>query len=350
MQTLEKKQKLIVIGAITAAVLVVTSVIAFSGYAGSSSARPTSLRVAVVTDALFDDGGWGSASAAAADTIRRNHDFEVIAQDNVTIADIETTLQRYAQARYDLIIAHGIQWGDPALRVGQQYPSVKIVVFTGLVESRNVASIFPMQQEGSFLLGALAGMMTKSGVLAYVGGEEYPNVINIFEGFKQGARAVNPQVRIVGTYLNDWDNPPKGKEVATSLIRQNNADIIFHVADSSGRGVIEAAKEHGIYALGAVQDQNGLAPDHVLSSFVLDVEKAYDTAVRAILNGTFDGRVVKPGIEVSKSAAGEGIVYIAPFHSLDSKVPTNVKARLSELTADLIDERLVVPERLEATE
>lgn len=331
-----------------AAALIIFGLFTFTGGASNRIAtNPSTLKVAVLTDALFNDGGWGSASFAAAEKIRNTYDFEVVTQDDVSIPDIESTLLRYAESNYDLIIAHGVQWGDPALRVGQQFPNIRIVVFTGLVESQNVASIFPMQQEGSFLLGALAGMMTETGVIAYVGGEEYPNVINIFEGFKQGATTTNPSVKVVGTYLNDWDNPAKGKEAATSLIRQQNADVIFHVADSSGRGVIEAATENGIYALGAVQDQNSLAPDTVLSSFVLDVDKAYEDAVNSVLNGSFAGKISKPGIETGKGAPGQGVVYLAPFHSLDAEVPSKVKAKLDELTSDLIDERRVVPERLE---
>lgn len=351
MQMNMRKNRTILLGAVAAVALIIAGLFSFSGVAAprNLNAPPQSLKVAVLTDALFNDEGWGSASSAAADNIRKKYDFEVATQDNVSIADIESTLQRYADSKYDLIIAHGVQWGDPAVRIGKQFPDVKIVVFTGLVESENVASIFPMQQEGSFLLGALAGMMTKTDVVAYVGGEEYPNVINIFEGFKQGARTTNPEVNVVGTYLNDWDNPPKGKEAATSLIRQQNADIVFHVADSSGRGVIEAARENGIYALGAVQDQNSLAPETVLSSFVLDVDKAYDSAIFSMLNGTFHGGVARPGIEPFRDAPGDGIVYLAPFHSLDSQVPSNVKSRLDVLTGDLLDERLVIPERLEAT-
>jgi basic membrane protein A len=308
------------------------------------------LKVAVVTDALFDDGGWGTSSLDAAGVVRDRYDFEVTTQDNVSIADIEPTLTKYAEDGYDLIIAHGVQWGDPAVRVGQHFPNVKIVVFTGLVKSHNVASVFPMQQEGSFLLGALAGMVTKTNVVGYVGGEEYPNVINVFEGFKQGARTVNPEVKVVGTYLNDWDNPAKGKEAANSLIRQQGVDVIFQVADSSGKGVIEAANDNGIYALGAVRDQNPLAPGTVLSSFVLDVEKAYDGAVQSVVNGTFEGRIAKPGIEVSKGASGEGIVFVAPFHSLDNRVPDAVRLELEKLTSDLVEGRLVVPERLEASQ
>jgi len=338
------KTYVIIAGIIVAAIAIA---VAFAANPPRNSAEPKSaLRIAVVTDALFSDKGWGESSLNAAKFIESKYGFEVAVKDNVSIADIESTLKRYAQAGYDLIIAHGVQWSDPALRVGEQYPGVKIVVFTGLVESENVASIFPQQQQGSFLLGALAGMMTETSVIGYVGGEEYPNVVNIFEGYKQGAKAVNPDVKIVGTYLNDWDNPAKGKEAATSIIRQG-ADIIFHVADSSGQGVIESARENGVYALGAVQDQNSLAPGTVLSSFVLDVDKAYSQAVDATLEGSFKGEIRKPGIEAEKGAAGDGIVYLASFHDLDSKVPASVKSRLQELTNDLLGGKIAVPERLE---
>lgn len=315
----------------------------------SSDGPKSSLRVAVVTDALFSDHGWGESSLKAAELIEEQYGFEVATEDDIGIADIEQTLARYAQADYDLIIAHGFQWGDPAMRVGKQYPDAKIVVFTGLVQSENVASIFPQQQQGSFLLGALAAMLTKTNTIGFVGGEEYPNIINIYEGYRQGARHANPDVRIVGTYLNDWDNPAKGKEAATSLIRQQDIDVVFHVADSSGHGVIEAAKEHDIFALGAVQDQNALAPEAVVSSFVLDVDKAYAQAVNLTLAGDFRGEVFRPGIEAKKGAEGEGMVYLASFHSLEERVPASAKSALEELTQDLLAGRLAVPERLEVS-
>jgi basic membrane protein A len=338
----------VIAGIAAAAIITSIAVLAASSLSRNLAEPKSELRIAVVTDALFSDKGWGESSLNAAKFIESEYGFEVAAEDNIPIADIESTLKRYAQEGYDLIIAHGVQWGDPALRVGEQYPDARIVVFTGLVGSENVVSIFPQQQQGSFLLGALAGMMTETDVIGYVGGEEYPNVVNIFEGYKQGAKAVNPDVKIIGTYLNDWDNPAKGKEAATSIIRQN-VDVVFHVADSSGQGVIESARENGVYALGAVQDQNSLAPDTVLSSFVLDVDKAYSQAINVTLEGSFKGEIRKPGIEAEKGTAGDGIVYLASFHDLDSKVPASVKSRLQELKNDLLSGKIVVPERLEET-
>ena len=307
----------------------------------------SNLRIAIITDANFSDKGWGESSLNAARYIEQKYNFSIATEDNVAIPDIEMTLRKYAESGYDLIIAHGFQWGEPALQVSQSYSKTKIVVFTGLVESKNVASIFPQQQEGSFLLGALAGMLTNTSVIGFVGGEEYPNVVNIFEGYKQGAKWANDNITVIGTYLNDWDNPARGKEAATSIIRQG-ADFMFHVADSSGQGVIQAANESRIYALGAVQDQNHLAPATVLTSFVLDVDKAYDSVVKMLMDGNFTAKISRPGIELQRGSDGQGIVYLAPFHGLESRVPESVQERVNKLTNEILQDKIEVHERFES--
>ncbi len=306
------------------------------------------LRIALVTDALFSDGGWGATAFNAAKQLETKYGHQVAYAENIAIPDIESTLRQYSEDGYDLIIAHGFQWGDPAVKVGKEYPNTKYVVFTGLVNSENVASIFPMQQEGTFLLGALAAMMSKTGTIAYVGGDQYPNLINIFEGYKQGAKYINPNIKVIGTYLGEWDNPAKGKEAGLAQVNAG-ADFLFHVADTSGHGVIQAAKEKGIYAFGAVGDQHQLAPDAVLTSFVLDIDKAFDQAVQMVVEDRFEGALLKPGIEAAKGAGGDGIVYLAPFHNLDSKVPSDVKTRLQQLTQDVIDGKIIVPEKYAIT-
>jgi basic membrane protein A len=304
------------------------------------------LRIALVTDALFSDSGWGTAAFNAAKLLESNYGHEVAYAESIAIPDIESTLRQYSEEGYDLIIAHGFQWGDPAVNVGKDYPNTKYVVFTGLVSSDNVASIFPQQQEGTFLLGALAAMMSETGTIAYVGGDQYPNLINIFEGYKQGAKYVDPDIKIIGTYLGEWDNPAKGKEAGLAQINAG-ADFLFHVADTSGHGVIQAAKEKGKLAFGAVLDQNQLAPGTVLTSFVLDIDKAFDQATQMVVEDRFEGKIFKPGIEEGKGAPGDGIVFLASFHDLEAQVPADVKTRLEQLTQDVLDGTIVVPERFE---
>jgi basic membrane protein A len=344
----DKRSKLgsITCFAVFAAILLSSPLVLAALQPTQAQTNGTPLRIALVTDALFSDGGWGAAAYNAAKQLETNYGYEIAYAENIAIPEIESTLRQYSQDGYNLIIAHGFQWGDPAVRVGAEFPNTKYVVFTGLVNSTNVASIFPMQQEGSFLLGALAAMMSKTGTIGYVGGDRYPNIINIFEGFKQGARYINPNIKLIGTYLGEFDNPTAGKEAGLAQIN-SGADVLFHVADTSGHGVIEAAKERGLLAFGAVSDQNALAPDTVLTSFVLDIDKAFNQTVQLIAENRFEGKIYKPGIEASKGAPGEGIVYLAPFHNLESKVPEDVKQRLNQTTQDIINGTIVVPERFE---
>jgi basic membrane protein A len=302
------------------------------------------LKIALLTDALFSDAGWGAFGYNAAQALHTKYGHKVDFRDNVAIPDIESTLRRYADSGYDLIIAQGYEWGKPAVKVGIDYPNTKFVVFTGLSNSSNVASIYPMQQEATYLLGALAAMMTKTGTIGFIGGERYPNLINMYEGYKQGAQDINPQIKVIATYLDDWDNPAKGKEAAISQINAG-ADFLLHVADTSGHGVIQAAKEAGIYAFGAVSDQNKLAPDTVLTSFVLDVEKAFDQAMKMVQAGNFSGEIFKPGLELSKGGSGDGIMYIAPFHNLENSVPDDIKHRLEQLMLQILEGTITVPER-----
>jgi basic membrane protein A len=313
-----------------------------SEYDTADSAKE--LTIALVTDALFSDAGWGAFGYNAAQVLNSKYGHEVDFKDDVPTPDIETTLRDYAAEGYDMIIAQGFEWGDPAVKVGKDYPNTKIVVFTGLANSTNVASIFPKQQEGAYLLGALAAMMSKTGVIGFIGGERYPNLINVYEGYKQGAKAIDNNIEVLDTYLNDWDSPEKGNEAAMSQINKG-ADLLLHAADTSGHGVIQAAKEKGVYAFGAVSDQNILAPNTVLSSFVLDVVKAFDQAAKMVQEGNFTGQIFKPGLEAGKNASGDGIVYMAPFHSLENKVPNDIKAKFDQLEQDVLKGKIVVPEK-----
>ena len=310
----------------------------------STSVIEKKLKIAFLTDGLFSDAGWGAFGYNAAQALQGEYSYMVDYKENVPIPKIEETLRDYANSGYDIIISHGFEWGKPAVKVGKDYPETKFVIFTGLVNSSNVASIYPMQQEGTYVLGALAATMSKTGIIGFVGGERYPNLINIYEGYKQGAQDVNPAVKILVTYLDDWDNSTKGKKAAISQI-DRGADFLLQVADTSGHGVIEAAKERGIYAFGAISDQNKLAPNTVLTSFVLDAEKAFDRIITLVKTSNFSGQIFKPGLEAEKGASGDGIVYIAPFHSLEHTVSDNVKLRLEKLKEDIINGNIKVPER-----
>jgi len=310
----------------------------------NSTRNSESLRLAYLTDGLFSDAGWGAFAYNAGQEIISKYGYEVRFLDNVSIPEIEKTLRTYANENYDIIIAQGYEWGDPVIKVAQEYPDIKFIVFTGLVKSKNVASIFPRQQEAAYLLGALASMLSKNHTIGFIGGDEkYANVRNIYEGYKQGALSINSSSRVLVSYLGDWDNEVKGRSAALSQIEQG-ADFLLHVADTSGQGVIQAAKEKGIYAFGAVSDQNKLAPDTVVTSFVLDPVKAYDSVFKMIHMNNFTGTIFTPGLESTRNSTNEdGIVYIAPFHGFQDKISPDIQDRFSQLIRDILNRKIVVP-------
>src|ERR671914_1868182 len=159
------------------AAILLSSLVLTSLQPTQAQTNGTMPRIAVVTDALFSDAGWGAAAFNAAKQLETNYGYEIAYAENIAVPEIETTLRQYSQDGYNLIIAHGFEWGDPAVRVGAEFPDTKYIVFTGLVNSSNVASIFPMQQEATFLLGALAAMMSKTSTIGYVGGDKLDNFL-----------------------------------------------------------------------------------------------------------------------------------------------------------------------------
>ncbi len=304
-------------------------------------------KIVLLTDGLFSDASWGAFGYNAARALEEKYGYDVDFKENVDVQDMESVLEESANAGYGIIIAHGFEWGKAVLKVSKEYPHTKFIVFPGLVHSPNVASIFPMQHEATYLLGALAAMMSETNIIGFIGGKQYPNILNIYEGYIQGALKVNPTIKILSSYLDDWKDPSKGKEAAQFQINAG-ADFLLHVADTSGHGVIEAAKERDLFVFGSVSDQNKLAPDTVLTSFVLDVDKAFDHAIKMIQKGNFSGKVFKPGLEAYKGAPGDGIVYIAPFHNFDNMIPESVKIKLNQLKDDIIRKIIVVPESYQA--
>jgi len=331
-------------------IVIVTCNFHQDGYAqnpnqSSQTSDVKSLRVAYLTDGLFSDAGWGAFAYNAGQEIISKYGYEVTFLDNVSIPNIETTLKEYADKKYDIIIAQGYEWGNPVIQVAKEYPEIKFIVFTGLVKSENVVSIFPRQQEATYLLGALAGMLSKNHTIGFIGGDEkYPNLKKIYEGYKQGALDVNSSTKVLETYLGDWDNETRGKSAAQSQIEQG-ADFILHVADTAGQGVIQAAKEKGIYAFGAVSDQNKLAPETVVTSFVLDPVKAYDYVFNMIRMDNFTGMIYTPGIESTKNSTSEdGILYIAPFHGFQNKIPKDIQDKFLQLSQDIRNKRVIVSE------
>ena len=289
---------------------------------GCSRPAPTSgLRVGLITPGSIADAAWNSGAYAG---LQRIHDSLGLAISHVearTPAEQDEALRTYAAQGYDLVFAHGFEFQGPAERVSGQYPHTIFIVTSGARAQGNVAPLIFRLEEASYLAGMVAGGLTRTNLLGFVGGIELPPIKAAYEGWVNGAKAVNPKIRSREIYLNSFDDAAAGREAALALIRVG-ADMFHHNADAAALGLFQAAKESpGVYVFGSNADQTSLAPERVVGSAVIDLPRAFLLVAQEVKSGTF-----KPKVEAFGLASG--VVRYVSNPGLDSLVPAALKARV----------------------
>ena len=290
--------------------------------AGCSKApAQAGLKVGLITPGSVADAAWNSGAYQG---LRQIHDSLGLPVSHVearTPAEQDEALRAYAAQGYRLVFAHGFEFQDMAERVSAQYPGTAFIVTSGRRVQGNVAPLIFRLEEASYLAGMAAGGLTRTGVLGFVGGIELPPIEAAYQGWVNGARAVNDTVQTRKIYLNSFDDASAGREAALALIRAG-ADMFHHNADAAALGVFQAAKEHpGVYLFGANADQSRLAPDRVIGSAIIDLPRAFLLVAREVQAGTFEPKVEAFGL-------ASGVVRYQANPALDSLVPPALKARM----------------------
>jgi basic membrane lipoprotein Med (substrate-binding protein (PBP1-ABC) superfamily) len=275
------------------------------------------------------DGGWNEIAWKGCQQIQQQFGAEINHQLVTKPEQFESAFRGYGASGYDLVVGHGAEFSDAALAVAPKFPKTRFVVTGGEVTGYpNAAHIRLAMEEGTYLLGLIAGSMTKTSKLGQIGGTQLEPVQRAFDAFEQGARAANPKVDVTTTYIGSWNDANAGKEQARALIQQG-ADFLFPNADAASHGVFQAVqenKEKGILTFGANSDQTSLAPDVILANSVLDVPRAFVRVAESVGNGEFDGSPYVLGMK-------DGVVSLVYNPALKSKIPVGVlrKARAAEV-------------------
>ncbi|HMS42142.1 MAG TPA: BMP family ABC transporter substrate-binding protein [Pyrinomonadaceae bacterium] len=288
--------------------LICLSAIIFSSCASQTEARKDcNIKVGIV----FDIGGKNDRSfnAAAWEGVQRaEKDLNVCLYDvepgNPT--SIEPAMRAFAEKNFDLIIGVGFAQGPIMQKVANDYPNINFAIVDGVIfekdgktPKQNVASLVFREHEGSYLVGMIAASKSKTGVLGFVGGMDIPLIHRFAKGYEEGAKSVNPNVKLVTNYVGvtdaAWNNPGKGKELALSQIGQG-ADVIFTAAGNSGLGAFDAVEQFGKtndeankFVIGVDSNQNGVKPGFVLTSMVKRVDNSVYDVVKEVLNKQFNG-------------------------------------------------------------
>ena len=316
--------------AVHTALLIATGSCSSGGETGqspdsASSVRDTVFKVALLTPGPISDQSWNAGAYAGLQAIRDSLAAVTSHIQTKTPADFEENFRQYGAQEYDLVFGHGFEFQDAAERVAPEYPgTVYIVTSGGRVKPPNVASVIFGFDNASYLAGVLAGSFTQSGIVGTIGGTALPPVENSFRAFEEGARSVRPDVRVISSYVGNWDDASAGRELALAQIRQG-ADLIFQNADAAGLGVFQAARQAGgAYVFGANIDQNAVAPDVIIGSVVIDLPRAFVTIAREVRDGTFTARPIRLG-------GSSGVVRFVRNPALADRVPESVWARMDSV-------------------
>jgi basic membrane lipoprotein Med (substrate-binding protein (PBP1-ABC) superfamily) len=280
-------------------------------------------RVALLTPGPISDQSWNGGAYAGLMAIRDSLGAQVSHIQTKTPAEFEENFRQYGQQGYALVFGHGFEFQEAALRVAPSYPRTTYVTTSGNSPAANVAGMVFSFEEPSYLAGMVAGRMTRSNVVGVIGGTELPPVKSSFAAFAAGARAANPRVRVVSSFVGNWDDVGAGKEQALAQIGRG-ADVIFQNADAAGLGVFQAARERTtaaspVYVFGSNANQNGVAPDVTLGSVVIDLPRAFLRIAREVQPGNFRGQVVRLGLDTK-------VVTLVLNPALAARIPVPVRA------------------------
>jgi basic membrane lipoprotein Med (substrate-binding protein (PBP1-ABC) superfamily) len=296
---------------------------------GSGPRKDATLRVGLITPGSVADAAWNSGAYAGLQAIRDSLGLVISHVEARTPAEQDEALRAYAAQGYDLVFAHGFEFQGAAERVSAEYPKTAFIVTSGSRARNNVAPLIFRLEEASYLAGMVAGGLTRTNVLGFVGGIELPPIKAAYDGWVNGARAVNPKVQTREIYLNSFDDAAAGREAALALIRVG-ADMFHHNADAAALGVFQAVKESpGVFIFGANADQSALAPKRVVGNAVIDLPRAFLLVGKEVKTGTFRPKVESFGLE-------SGVVRYEPNHALDSLVPPALAARVRAAADSII--------------
>lgn len=321
-----------------AAILTLTCMLGLLAGCGDSQANDASAQpdsMALLLSGPANDQGWNAVAVGGLEAAAEKFGLETTIMENVQIADMESAYRQLAADGYDIIIGHGYQFGEPAAKVSAEFPDQYFLATESASEAENMASYVMACEQGAYIMGLLSASMSESKVIGVVGGFEQPSITKELEAFKLAAKTVDPEIQVLEVYINSFVDTNLGYEAAMTMINQG-ADVVYHVANQAGNGVLKACEEKDILCCGNSFDQNSIAPNHVLASTIYNMDQVMITAVGSILDGSFEGGVYNLGMD-------KNVVEISGYHGLEDRVPQEVQDLIADNIAKITSGELEVP-------
>ncbi len=257
-------------------------------------------------------------------------------------AAFEPALRTFAERGFPLVIAIGFSQKDAVAKVAPQFPKTHFTLVDAVVDAPNVQSLMFQEHEGSYLVGYLAGLFTKTNQVGFIGGMDIALIRRFEMGYEAGVKAANDKAKVKTNYVGvtgeAWANPSRGKELALSQFGQK-VDVIFAAAGASNLGIFDAAEEKKLYAIGVDSNQNGVKPGRILTSMLKRVDVAVFEAIQQESKnqfqvGTKSFGLKDSGIDLAIDSHNESLV--APF-----------RAKIAKVKEDIIAGKIKIPDYYE---
>lgn len=306
-----------------------------------SNAQAEALKVGLVLDkGGKDDKSFNSSAYEGAKRAEKDLKIElkyVEATDNNAIENLH---RNFAKKNYDLVIGIGFAQTDAVKKVAAQFPNTKFAIIDGEISAPNVRSLLFEEHEGSFLVGALAALQTKSDKVGFIGGMDIPLIRRFAMGYAAGAKHVQPKIQVVENYVGvtgeAWNNPTKAKEIANTQYA-TGVNVIFAAAGASGNGVFDAAEEKKKLAIGVDSNQNWIKPGYILTSMLKRVDNAVYETIKQSQAGQFAGGIVRFGLK------DKGIDFALDQYN-EKLISKENKEKIQSLKQQLILGKIAVPD------
>lgn len=308
---------------------------ACSGKSAVPAAAAGAMKVALVTPGSIADAAWNSGAYQGLQQLRDSLKMSISHIEARTPAEQEEALRSYATQGYPIVFGHGFEFQDAAERVAKDFPKTIFVITSGQRMVGNVVPLVFRIHEATYLAGMVAGALTRSGKIGFIGGIELPPIKLGYDGWVQGARATRPNVETRLVYLNTFDDAAAGKEAALAMIRLG-VDQLHHNADAAAIGMFSAAKESpGVFVYGANADQTTLAPERVEGSAVIDLPHAFLLVAREVQSGSFTPKVESFGL-------ASQVIRFVSNPALEAQWPAGLAARVKAAADSIVAGTLVV--------
>lgn len=293
----------------------------------SDTAKSSGYKVAMILDSSVSDGGWGASCYQAMVNAAEDSGWETVYTDNVATADFATVMTDYAELGYDLIFAPGNQYTDAVKQVAEEYPEINFALLNGTVETENIASILPDAKQIGYMAGALAGLMSKTNNIGFIGGMELDTTKAKLECYEKAAQKINPDIKVSSAYAGSFSDTAKGKEIASSMISTYDVDVMFGDASAVDTGAREAlAASEGRYDIGQPGDLGSADDKIIISSVVTDNAALLKACMKDVEAGTFGNITIYGDLS-------NGCLSIGTF---SNEVPEEIQTQYKDIVAQIM--------------